>query len=282
MQFINRFGFQADLHLHDWMFVNQNLVNSRMLNEGELIIQGGQILFHLPQSGLLSFGFGGVRSHSHQHGHEDEDEDEDDDDHDDHDDDDHDHEHFEFDEAGFQSWVFSADYRFRLPFDDSITGSLSFALGENGFGRDTTVFGAGLRKVWNGHDHGQGGPDFCSGAWMWQGEGLVREVKAMTEDGDAIDFDDHGFSNSLHYGLSDAATVSLRHDWISAVEVAELDDRHRLSAAFTAFLDPAQRVRARLQYDYTVDGALGGEHAAWFQIQLQWGGVGGSHAGHGH
>ena len=69
-QFINAFGFQSDLHLHDWFFMNQNLINSRMVNEGELISQGGEILLHTPGSGLLTFGFGGIRSHAHEHAHD--------------------------------------------------------------------------------------------------------------------------------------------------------------------------------------------------------------------
>lgn len=59
-------------------------------------------------------------------------------------------------------------------------------------------------------------------------------------------------------------------------ELAELNDRHRLLAAFTALVDPQQRVRGRLQYDYTIDDTVGSEHAAWFEIQIQWGGTGGS------
>lgn len=293
-QFLNRFGFQSDLHLHDWFFVNQNLANGRLLNEGELITQGGRLVMHLPKGGSLDFGFGGLRTHSHRHAHgghghgEEEEHHHDEHGHGDHDDHEHDHrgehghEPFEFDKAGFRGWIASADYRFRLPFDDSVTGSLSLALGENGFGRGTGVYGAGFRKVWNGHDHGHGGPDFCSGAVMLQSELIGRKADARLEDGDPIDFDDYGFSNSIHYGISDAATVSLRHDWISDVEIAGIDDRHRLSAAFTAYLDKSQRVRARLQYDHIRDPDLGSEHAAWLQIQLQWGGIGGSHQGHGH
>lgn len=289
-QFLNRFGFQSDLHVHAWNFVNQNLINSRMVNEGELITQGGEILVKTPSSGLLTLGFGGLRTHAHdhehghghgeeeeEHEHEEEEHDEDEDHHEE-----HEHEHFEIEDAAFQSWVFTSDYRFRLPFDDSLTGSASIGVGENGFGRNTTIYGAGLRKVWNGHDHGQGGPDFCTGATMWQGEVIGRKVDAFLEDGDAVDFDDYGFSNSLHHGFSDRLTASLRHDWVSAVDLAELTDRHRLSAALTAFVDPQQRVRGRIQYDYTIDDTVGGEHAAWFEIQIQWGGVGGSHAGHGH
>lgn len=292
-QFINAFGFQSDLHLHDWFFMNQNLINSRMVNEGELISQGGEILLHTPGSGLLTFGFGGIRSHAHEHAHGDEEHEEEGHDHEEEEHEEHgeeeaDHhdehelEHFEIDEAGFQSWAFTSDYRFRLPFDDSLVGSASLGVGENGFGRNSTIYGAGLRKVWNGHDHGHGGPDFCSGAVMLQSEVIGRTVDAFLEDGDEVTFDDYGFSNSLHYGLSDRTTLSLRHDWVSEVELAELNDRHRLSAAFTAFVDPEQRVRARIQYDYTIDDLVGSEHVAWFQIQLQWGGTGGSHAGHGH
>jgi hypothetical protein len=296
-QFQNAFGFQSDLHTHAWAFVNQNLINGRMVNEGELISQGGEILVRTPGKGLITFGLGGIRSHAHDHAHGDEEHEEEGHDHEEeehdheegeHEEEEEDHhdehgsEHFEVDDAAFQNWAFTSDYRFRLPFDDSLVGSASLGVGENGFGRNSTIYGFGFRKVWNGHDHGQGGPDFCSGAVMWQGEVIGRKVDARLEDGDEVTFDDYGFSNSLHYGLSDRTTLSLRHDWVSEVELAELNDRHRLSAAFTAFVDPEQRVRARIQYDYTIDDTVGSEHVAWFQIQLQWGGTGGSHAGHGH
>ncbi|NLT69396.1 MAG: hypothetical protein GXX91_01715 [Verrucomicrobiaceae bacterium] len=291
-QFRNAFGFQSGLHPHDWFFVNQNLINSRMVNEGELISQGGEILVRTPSSGLLTFGLGGIRSHSHNHshnhgGHGDHEDEHGDADHDEHEEgedhhDGHDSEPLEIDDAGFKSWALTTDYRFRMPFDESLTGSLSLGVGENGFGRNSTLYGAGLRKVWNGHDHGSGGPDFCAGATMWQGELLGRNVDVFLENGDQRTFTDYGFSNSLHHGLSDHVTLSLRHDWISAVEIAGLGDRHRLSAALTAFVDPEQRVRARVQYDYLRDETVGGEHVAWLQIQWQWGGIGGSHAGHGH
>lgn len=264
-QFLNRFGFQNDRHLHDWFFVNQNLTNSRMLNEGELVTQGGEILLHTPNSGLLTIGFGGVRTHAHEE-----------------DPGPHPLDEVHADEAGFNDWVMTSDYRFRLPGDDSYTLSASLALGENGFSRNSTVYGVGLRKVWNGHDHGHGGPDFCSGALMLQTEFTGRSVDAFNEGGDAVEFDDRGFSTSLHYGLTDNTTVSLRHDWISEVEIAELTDRNRITAALTTFVDPGQRVRLRLQYDNVQDDGLESEHIALLQIQFQWGGAGGSHAGHGH
>ena len=273
-QFLNQFGFQGGTHLHDWFFVNQNLVNARTLNEGELITQGGEIIFNTPQnSGRLTLGAGGVRTHSHAHEHGEPEGEDGDEEH-----------HLEADGAGFNNSVFTADYRFRLPFDDSITAALSVATGENGFGENTQAFGVGVQKVWNGRDHGHGGPDFCTGATMFRTEFIGRDVEGFTEDGDTVSFDDQGLSSSIHYGLTDVTTLSLRHDWVSGVEMAELDERHRISPAISTHFGPGDRIRARLQYDYTHSDtdAIGSEHAAWFQIQIQWGGQGGSHAGHNH
>lgn len=272
-QFLNALGFQNTRHLHGWDFVNQNLINHRMLNEGHLITQGGEVLVGLPRQGLLTLGGGGVLAHEHEHapvheehahGQEDEGE----------------HHHLEADEAGFNDWVVSADARYRLAVDPSLTLSASFAAGENGFGRHTFLYGWGLQKVWNGHDHGSGGPDFCTGAVALRTEFLAREVEALREAGEAdeeVDFGDFGFSTALHYGWTDQVTLSMRHDWVSAVEEAELADTHRISPAVTVFLDPGQRLQARLQYDFVRSDALESEHAGWFQLQWAWGGQGGSH-----
>ncbi|MDF1825788.1 MAG: hypothetical protein P1U68_14165 [Verrucomicrobiales bacterium] len=281
-QFLNTFGFQAHQHVHGWDMVNQNLINSRMLNEGHLFTQGGEVLFKTPNSGLLSLALGGVRSHAHDHGHDDHDDhDEHEEEHHDEHEDEHDH-HFESHDAGFNDWVLSADYKFRLPFDDSVVLSTSLATGENGFGGDTHLYGVGLQKVWNGHDHGAGGPDFCTGALMFRTEFFGREVEAIHEDGDVENFDDYGLSSLLSYGLSDATTISFRHDWVSDVEELELSDTHRFSPSITTYVDPAQRIKLRLQYDNVQSASLESEHVAWLQVQFQWGGDGGSHANHNH
>jgi len=267
-QFLNTFGYQATHHLHGWQFVNQNLVNSRILNEGELVTQGGELIWKTPgNGGALTIGGGGVRSHAHEHGDEEEEEG---DDHDEHE------HHFELEGANFEDWVLSADYKFRLPFEESITVSTSFATGGNGFGRDTHAYGFGLQKVWNGHDHGNG-PEFCTDALMLQSEFIGRHVEGFEEDGTGIEFDDYGISTELIYGLSDRTTVALRHDWVSDIKIAETSDANRLSAALTAFVDPGQRVQARLQYDHTSSDDIEGEHAAWLQFQVKWGGQGGPH-----
>ena len=278
-QFLNTFGYQATNHLHGWQFINQNLVNSRILNEGELTTKGGEIIFRTPgNGGALTLGGGTVRPDPHDHGHEDEhDHDEDEDDHDEDEHDDHEEEHhFELEGANFEDEVFSADYKFSLPFDESLELSTSFVTGDNGFGRNTHAYSAGLRKIWNGHDHGNG-IEFCTGSLMLQSEFIGRHAEGYDEDGIEVEFDDYGVSTGLTYGLSDRSIISLRHDWVSAVEMAEISSANRFSAALTSFIDPAQMVKARIQYDYTNNDDIGGEHAAWLQFQIQWGGQGGNH-----
>ncbi len=163
-----------------------------------------------------------------------------------------------------------------------MTFSASLAFGRNDFGRHTSAYGAGFQKVWNGHDHGNG-PDFCTGATMLRSEIIGRTVEVFDEeDGERFDAKDFGISNALYYGLTDATTVSIRHDWVSDMEAFELEARHRFSTALSTYLDPAQRIRARIQYDYNDGDSLESEHAAFFQLQYQWGGQGGGHHNHDH
>ncbi|NNE92784.1 MAG: hypothetical protein HKN23_14150 [Verrucomicrobiales bacterium] len=291
-QFLNAFGFQAEKHVHQWEFINQNLINSRMLNEGELITQGGEAIIQLPNdSGELTIGGGGVRTHAHDHGHDEEDEHghEDEDDHEighgheeeeehGHHDEEEEH-HLEADDANFRSWVASADASFILPFDETATVSASVATGENGFGRQTWAYGAGVEKIWGAHDHGNG-PEFCLGAVMLRTEFIGRHIGIEDDEGDRFNANDYGFSTALFYGLTDTTTVSIRHDWVSDLYELELEDRHRISPAVTTFLDKGQRVQARLQYDYNHSDSFGSEHAAWLQFQIQWGGHGGHHHHH--
>ncbi len=288
-QFLNEFGFQASKHIHVWDFVNQNLVNSRMLNEGELATQGGEAIFSLPgNAGRIIIGGGGVRTHNHDHdhGHGDEEEhghhEDEDGDHDEDENHDEEEHHYDIDQAFFNDWIFSTDARFRMPFDDSMTTTASIAIGENGFGENTYVYGVGLEKVWGAHDHGNG-PEFCEDAVMLRSEFIGRSIHGIDdEDGGAFEADDYGFSTALFYGLTESTTLSIRHDWVSELAEFEQSERHRFSPAITTFLDRGERIRARIQYDYDHGDDLPGEHAAWLQLQFQWGGQGGSHIGHDH
>lgn len=240
-----------------------------MLNEGELITQGGEVILSHPHRDMtLTFGFGGVRTHAHEHEHDEEE------------DEDHDHEeeehHIEADEAGFNNWVTTADLKWALPGDGSATASASIGVGENGFGETTFVYGFGLQKIWGAHDDGDG-PEFSEGSLLLRTELIGREFDAADEDGEVLDFDDQGVSTSLIYGLAEATTVSFRHEWVSGIEDLELADYHRYSPAFTTRLGRHCNIQARLQYDYNQNASLPSEHVGWLQIMWQWGG-----GGHGH
>ena len=264
-RFLTRFGWQSEKHVHRWDYVNQNLTNSRFLNEGEWITEGAEVILNHPhQDVVLTLGAGGVLSHAHAH-EEGEEHPEDDDEH-----------HLETDGAGLNDWMVSADLKFRLPGDESAQVAVAFATGENGFGENTYVYGFGAEKIWRAHDHGSGA-DFCEDAVMIRSMFMGRDFDAVDEDGDVLSFGDTGISTSLFYGLSENSTISFRHDWVSGIEALELEDHHRYSSAFSTRLGSNDRILARLQYDYNQNSSYASEHVGWLQFQWQWGGEVGVH-----
>ncbi len=280
-QFFNTIGWQNKRHLHSWDYVNQNISNTRFLNEGELITQGGEIIINVPNEDMvITIGGGGVVTHAHEHEEEEHGEEEE-------------GEHVEADGANFDDYVVSADVKYSFPGDDSLTLNAGLAFGENGFNDTTYVYSLGAQKIWNGHDHG-GGTEFAEGAFMVRTEWIGRDVNGLAEheeheeeeeEGEdheeeaptVVNIFDHGLSTSLHYGLSNVSTLSFRHDWAKGTELFETSDIHRFSPALTTHLGANNRIKARVQYDYIQSDALQTEHAAWLQFTWQWGGDVGCH-----
>lgn len=263
-QFLNFFGFQSHRHLHGWDYVNNNLANSRLINEGELITQGGHlILKHPDEFAMLTIGAGGVRTHAHEH----EEEEGHDDDH-----------HLEADSANFNSWVATADLKWAIVEDGSAMGTASFGMGENGFGEMTYLYGFGIQKVWGGRDSGHGYQELAPGAFMIRSEFIGRSFDAVEihEDDGEIErheFDEQGVSTNLFYGLSDTTKLSFRHDFVSGIEALATPDYHRLSPALTTRIGASKRFQTRIQYDYNDSDGHGEEHVGWLQLQYQWGGT---------
>ncbi|MEC7223367.1 MAG: hypothetical protein VXW02_03765, partial [Verrucomicrobiota bacterium] len=130
-QFLNKFGFQNKAHVHMRDFVNQNLQNSRLLSDGELITRGIELDYKPNSRWSFNVAAGKARLHDHDHGdhddhgeeHHDDHEGEDHDDHEgedhddhegeDHDDhegedhDDHDEHHMEADGINISDWIAS-------------------------------------------------------------------------------------------------------------------------------------------------------------------------------
>ena len=271
-QFLNRLGFQNQNHLHMWDFANQNLQNSRLLSEGELITRG--IEFNYKPKKRLSFNFatGKARLHDHNHGHGNHA------DHEGEDHDDHEEHHIEADGINISDWITSADVRYYLDEDQTLMVSGSLAVGENEFGTKTWAYGAGVQKLWGGHDHGNG-LEFCEGATKLKAEIIGRSAEVKHEDGDSDDVSDWGFSAALYYGLNEMTTLSFRQEYISDLAELELEERHRTSFALSRNL--TDNILARVQYDYNRAGSIEDEHALWLQFQIGIGGSG-SHANHNH
>ena len=189
-QFLNSFGFHNERHVHAWDFVDQYLVSGRMLNEGELTTQGGEFILALPTpwESTLTIGGGGVRSHGHaDHAHGD-----------------HDFEpDFEGDGANFDNWVVTGNYRADYGRHENMAGTVSAAIGENGFGRTTQVYGVGHEIVWNPeqplYDETKNevigkyrGGSFGPGSLRWRSELMYRNVEAFSAGGDHEEDEHHG------------------------------------------------------------------------------------------
>ncbi|MCH2059832.1 MAG: hypothetical protein MK183_04325 [Verrucomicrobiales bacterium] len=299
-QYLNRFGFQNSIHNHGWFNVDQNLVNGRFLNEGELMTQGGEISWNVPlqsmQASMLSASFG--RAEVHEHGH-------------------HGEEHgeeaeFEAEGANFSDDLFTIAWLNQYDIDDMnrFQGVLSAAWGDNGYGRNTEVYGAGLEYLWRENGYAAGGQSL-----RWRNEIMYRNVDAVSghlpgeeehhdEHGDEHhdehgdddhdehgddDHDDHGdehhdedeahrdsfgevgLYSSVTYGLNDQLEAGLRAGWVSGISEAGLDERFRLSPSLTWY-NESRTVQARVQYNWDHSDDFGNEHSIWFQLGLNFGG----------
>lgn len=297
-QFLNSFGFHNERHIHAWDFVDQYLVSGRMLNEGELTTQGGELIFTLPTrwESTFTLGGGGVRSHGHG--------------------DEHAHGHdeiepaFEADGANIDNWVVTGNYRADYGRHENMAGTVSAAVGENGFGKITQVYGIGHEIVWNPeqplYDDAKNtvigkyrGGSFGSGSLRWRSELMYRNVEAWSaggheEEGEHHDeeeedhhddegprsaaLDEFGFYTQLQYGLTDLTTASLRGEWVSGVDGLGLEERWRISPSVGIYLTAARNVHLRLQYNYDHGEAFGDDHSVWLQIGFAWG----APSSHGH
>lgn len=275
-QFLNRFGFQNSLHNHDWKFVDQNLVNGRFLNEGELASQGGEISWRVPlpmmQDSLVSLSVGGLPVHGHGevgHGHGEESE-------------------FESEGGNFTSTLVTANWRNEYDIDDErrLVATLSGAWGDNRFGRKSQVYGTGIECLWREHDHGGHG----GRSLRWRTEAMVRHIGAVSghlpgeeeevdheaggHEGEEVahpaGFDEFGIYSMLAYGINEHIETGIRGGWVSGISRMALDERYRLSPTIAWRLNEERALQVRLQYNWDHLGDSGSEHSIWFQIGFNW------------
>ncbi len=275
-QYLNRFGFQNAVHNHSWMFVDQNLVNGRFLNEGELLSQGGEISWNVPlpmmQASVISVSVGGLPSHSHRenkHAYGEEAE-------------------FEAEGGNFTNTLAGANWATQYDINDMkrLSGTFSGAWGDNGFGRSTQVYGAGFEYLWRENGYGPGGNSL-----RWRTEAMYRHIGAVSgslhgeeehheegeedhEDvaGHRASLDEFGIYTMLVFGMDDRIETGVRSGFVSGISEMGLDERFRASPMFTWFVNEQRTVQARLQYNWDHANDWGSEHSVWFQIGFNWGG----------
>lgn len=272
-RFLNRFGFQAGTHNHSWDFVNQTLMNGRLLHEGELTTDGGEVTWNLPTPfrSALSFSVGEIKRHDHDH--------------------DHHHAEFEADGALFSDTFFTFNYLAQLDYNDFHQNrlTLSMAWGDNAFDRSTQIYGIGYEYLWRANGYEAGGAYF-----RLRNELAYRRFGAMSgehahhdahEEEHHHGHDDHhdahvmrkklddiGFYTSAHYGFNEHVEAGVRVGYVSAIEEAGLDERWRVSPNMTYSLNAQRTLYARVQYDFDYSSDFGDDHSVWFQIGFNWGG----------
>jgi len=259
-RFFNRFGFQNALHSHAWDFVNNNLLNGRILQEGELISDGVEITWNLPVPvrSALSFSFGVAPEHEEEEHGDGEEE-------------------AAFEEEGgrFIDEIFGAHFVNQFDYNDFHQQrlTLSGAWGDNEFGRTTQLYGIGYEYLWRQNGYEPGGRYF-----RWRSELAYRRFGAVSEEEEGEEsrrdtFDETGAYSSLIYGLGDHTEAGLRVGYVSGVADLGADERWRISPNMTFSLNAQRTLYLRLQYDYDNSSDFGSEHSGWAQFGVNWGGT---------
>lgn len=256
-QYLARFGSINDKHIHRWDFVDVEMPISRFLGDEGLFIRGVEVSWTLPldfDSGLTSIaslGYGKIRPHEEDgHGGG--------------------GSRFEGEEGNLSENILTARLIARKRFTDfhTVTGGLSYAGGDNEFGRGTSLVGLDAEYQWRENGLEAGGR-----ALRWANELIWRRVNAE-EEGPPVDrgnFEEIGFYSTATYTWNNHFDTSLRVSWLEGVEDLGLEERFRVSPAVTYWLDEQRRVGVRTQYNY--DRFAGGpeEHSLWFQLNVSLG-----------
>jgi len=264
-RFLSRFGALNDKHLHAWDFVDAEHAPARFLGDEGLMLEGGEVSWTLPLGmepsivSILSLGHGHAPAHDHgeeEHAHDEE-------------------IPHEGEESVLMDDVWTARALLRYRFDDfrAITGGLSYAGGDNGFGRNSKVFGLDAEWLWRENGLEPGGR-----ALRWRNELLWREVDAFSEhdeDDDGIvdetfagRYDETGFHTHLIYTWNPQLDTGLRVSRVGGIDDFGQDARWRVSPAVTWWTDESRRIGLRTQYNFDAIDDHRDEHSLWIQLNI--------------
>lgn len=302
----NRFGIQNTYHPHGFDWIDQYLVNARVVGEDSLTIIGADLTWKLPVPWTSQFDFAiGAAPDPHAHEHM------------------HGRRHIEgsvFDAHGAAfddvmtvlNWTNIYNYNDFHQYRVGISG----AWGENQYGRTTQIYGGHFEYQWRQNGFEPGGRYL---RWrnevMWRrwgadsgrelpghhhhdhdhghGRGHSKHHARHDHDHDHDhhhddDHDDHdddhdhdedrratlrdwGFYSSLLYGFNQRWEAGLRAEYVQGDRLAGLDNRFRLSPGLTYYINDARTLRFRVQYNYDHSNEFGTDHGIWGQISFIWG-----------
>lgn len=253
----NRFGIQNTYHPHGFDWVDQYLVNTRMLGDDSLTTIGVELTWiaPLPWTSQFDFAYGVAPGHEeHDHGgftgryNPDE-------------------SHFAEDETLFvANWTNIWNYNDFHQFRGGVTG----AWGDNHSGYRSSIYGAHVEYQWRENGFESGGRYF-----RVRSEAMFNRFRVEDEFGltnSPATQQDFGAYLSLLYGLPQNLELGLRAEYVAGNHDTEQDSRFRASPGITWYANAARTLRLRLQYNYDHSNIRGTDHAIWAQCSIAWGG----------
>ncbi len=263
----NRFGIQNTYHPHGFDWVDQYLVNTRMLGDDSLTTLGAELTYFLPTGSsawLSQFDLAVGRAPSHDgHAHHGEEEEEE-----------HSGPHYAADDSYFSDddllTVLNWTNVYNITDFHQWRAGLSGAWGGNLGGELTSVYGSHAEYQWRQNGLEPGGQYF-----RLRGELMLNDFKVPDEEGEypvSASQNDFGGYLSALYGLNDRWELGLRYEQVAGNHDTEQDSRRRISPGITWYANDARTLRLRLQYNHDHSNARGTDHAIWLQACLNWGG----------
>jgi hypothetical protein len=298
-QFFTEFGRINPVHPHAWDFVDQPLINGRLLGEDGLRNPGARLSWLTPTPFYSEFFIAvqnsqGETAFSFR--------------------DDHEGEalygrlHQQGRVKAFNDLVFVPRYvaAFNLSDSQTLVAGVSAAFGPNASGTttDTQIYGVDLFWKWKSPNHHAGFPfvtwqteamlrKYQAGAFDWDSVGATAGVLDADEqdlNGDGIPdvlpretLTDYGIYSQVSYGFRKGWVAALRGDWVSS-DVAQYETalgrdparatRWRIAPNLTWY--PSEFSKIRLQYNYDRRTGIGDDHSVWLQFEF----LLGTHAAH--
>ncbi|HYF36405.1 MAG TPA: hypothetical protein VD994_14010 [Prosthecobacter sp.] len=253
----NRFGIQNTYHPHGFDWVDQYLVNGRILGDDSLTTIGAELSWRapLPWTSQFDVALGVAPEHeAHDHGgftgqYSAEES------------------HFAVNRVlGVANWTNVYNYNDFHQFRAGLSG----AWGENHSGYQTSIYGAHFEYQWRENGFEAGGRYF-----RVRSEAMFNRYKVEDELGlvlDPVTQQDFGCYVSMLYGLPNNLELGLRGEYVPGNGETVQDARLRVSPGVTWYANANRNLRLRLQYNYDHSNAYGSDHGIWAQVSLTWGG----------